>query len=297
MKKLTTEDFINKARIIHGDKYDYSKVNYINAKTKVCIICPEHGEFWQEASSHLSNHGCPKCSGFEVLNTVDFINKARIVHGDKYDYSKVEYVRNNIKVKLICPEHGLFLKSPNNFLGGQGCPYCSKYKSNKEFIEESKIIHGDKYDYSEVKYINNYTKVCIICPKHGRFYQSPNLHLRGCGCPGCKESKGERKIRNYLVRRNINYIQNKECLIFLEGLRPDFYLPDYNLIIEYDGEQHFKPVQFGNMTASEADTRFKYTLLKDAQKEKLCEENKVKLLRIRYSQYDFIEDILDREIL
>ena len=118
-KKLTTEEFIIKAKEVHGDKYDYSKVNYINVDTKVCIICPTHGEFLQMPSSHLNGRGCPRCSGNKKLTTEEFIIKAREINGDKYDYTKVEYVNNSTKVCIICPTHGEFWQTPNGHLSGR----------------------------------------------------------------------------------------------------------------------------------------------------------------------------------
>lgn len=122
-KKLTTEEFVKRARVVHGDKYDYSKTNYMGALKNVCIICPEHGEFWQTPSNHLRGNGCPKC-GIESArksktSTIeDFVNKAREVHGDKYDYSKVEYADAHKNVCIICPKHGEFLQTPANHLSG-----------------------------------------------------------------------------------------------------------------------------------------------------------------------------------
>ena len=200
MRKLTTEEFIEKAREVHGDKYDYSKVRYVNSQTKVCIICPEHGEFWQEANSHLQGSGCSKCCGNNSYTTEEFIEKAREVHGDKYDYSKVEYKGMHKKVCIICPEHGEFWQKPmlhiNQRCGCRLCGYDSvsdKLKSNQElFLERAKEIHGDKYDYSKVRYVNMRTNVCIICHKkdkygneHGEFWQTPNSHLNGAGCKKC----------------------------------------------------------------------------------------------------------------
>ena len=189
----TTEIFIEKARKIHGDKYDYSKINYINNRTKVCIVCPEHGEFWQTPGSHTNNgNGCPLCGNKNCsekhLKSINiFIKQAKEIHGDKYDYSKVEYSGNHEKVIIICPEHGEFLQSPGKHLQGCGCPKCAgNVKSNtKEFIEKAKEVHGDKYDYSKVEYINCHTNVCIICPEHGEFWQTPSTHLRGNGCSKC----------------------------------------------------------------------------------------------------------------
>lgn len=190
-RNKTTEDFIAKARKVHGNKYDYSKVVYKNATEKVCIICPEHGEFWQNPTSHLKGFGCRKCSAQALSkkvrkDTTDFIAEAKTVHGDKYDYSKVEYVNSNTKVCIICPEHGEFWQSPSNHLKGKGCPKCiGRHKSTEDFIASAKKVHGDKYDYSKTEYVNASTKVCVICPEHGEFWQDPNSHLAGRGCPKC----------------------------------------------------------------------------------------------------------------
>ena len=170
-KSKTTEQFVIEANEIHHDKYDYSKVEYTNSKTKVCIICPEHGEFWQEANSHLKGCGCPKCAKVQhSYNNVElFINESIKLHGDKYDYSLVDFSRKNDRIEIICPIHGSFETTPNIHLLGCDCPKCAGIAklSNEEFIEKSKSIHGNKYDYDKVDYKNNRTKVCIICPEHG----------------------------------------------------------------------------------------------------------------------------------
>ena len=180
-----------------GDKYDYSKVKYEKLNKDVCIICPEHGEFWQTPNAHLRG-GCPKCSFNKMgknktLTIEQFIEKARKVHGNKYDYSKVEYKGNRYKVCIICPEHGEFWQTPNNHLNGNGCKKCNieKISKNKtltteQFIKKAKLIHKNKYIYSKTKYINNNTKVCIICPEHGEFWQIPMSHIDNkSSCPKC----------------------------------------------------------------------------------------------------------------
>ena len=207
MKKLTREKFIEKAKQVHGDKYDYSKVEYINSQTKVCIICKKHGEFWQKPNSHLLGYGCNKCaiekrSKLATKTTDSFIERAKKVHGDKYDYSKVEYKGKDMNVCIICPKHGEFWQTPHNHLIGAGCPKCKneyiskKYSDTTEtFIEKARKVHGDKYDYSKVNYINSQTKVCIICPEHGEFWQRPNNHLNGWGCSKCSNEKTHEKQR------------------------------------------------------------------------------------------------------
>jgi len=124
MKKSNTNKFINKAKKIHGDKYDYSQVNYVNNKIKIKIICPTHGAFEQTPNDHLTGYGCPDCGGSKRLTTDKFINKAKEIHADRYDYSLCDYKTTKTKVKLICPTHGVFEITPNNHLNGKGCRQC-----------------------------------------------------------------------------------------------------------------------------------------------------------------------------
>ena len=196
-------DFVKKANEIHKDKYDYSKVDYINKKTKVCIICPEHGEFWQTPEKHIDRaQGCPKCSG-RGKTTEDIIEDFRKIHGDKYDYSKVDYKKWNIKVCIICPEHGEFWQTPNCHKMGQGCPKCGGHmrSNNEDFIRKANMKHHFRYNYEKVNYINNQTKVCIICPEHGEFYMRPNHHLKGIGCPKCSD-KYHMSTDEYIEKAN-----------------------------------------------------------------------------------------------
>lgn len=201
---MNTEEFIKKAREVHGDKYDYSKVEYVNSKTKVCIICPKHGEFWQEPVNHLQGKGCLKCgrertAQFHSKSLEQFLQDAKKVHGDKYDYSKVVYGDWQTKVTIICPIHGEFVQSPTTHLQGSGCPKCGNDRTamrmnNDSFIKKAKAVHGDRYDYSKVEYVYNKTEVCIICPEHGEFWQKPKNHLSGYGCPICSGRKKMRTI-------------------------------------------------------------------------------------------------------
>ena len=252
---MTQDDFIERAKQIHGNKYDYSKVNYVNNYTKVCIICPKHGEFWQKAGVHLRGAGCKKCAlENDKSNTQEFIEKAKQVHGDKYDYRKVDYINSDTKVCIICPEHGEFWQTPSKHLYKRGCPDCGKIRTRlaqlsntQEFIEKARKIHGDRYDYSKVRYKHNQQKVCIICPEHGEFWVTPNDHLSGKqGCPNCRTSKLENKIINSLQEKNITYIHeaNKRQFNWLGKQRLDFYLPEYNIAIECQGNQHFKVIDY-----------------------------------------------------
>ena len=277
--RLSKEDFIKKAKEKHGDKYNYDKVEYVNNATKVCIICPEHGEFWQTPNSHLSGYGCTKCayedkSERRRLSKEDFIKKAHEKHGDKYDYSKVNYVDALTKVCIICPKHGEFEQTPNTHLRGCGCQKCSgKYIPTKEeWISAANKVHGDKYDYSNVEYVNAKTKVCIICPEHDEFWQTPSNHLKGKGCPKCNLSHLERSVMNYLDEVGATYDYQKR-FDWLERQSLDFYLPDYNVGIECQGGQHFFPVEhFGG------NKEFKKILVRDKRKKVLCEEHGIKLM-------------------
>jgi hypothetical protein len=291
-KKKTKEEFIQEATEKHEGKYDYSKVVYVNTRTKVCIKCPEHGEFWQSPHNHLTGSGCPTC-GIEkqTSDKEDFIKKSREKHGENYDYSKVEYVGSFKKVCIICPEHGEFWKAPNQHLKGQGCQKCSgKYSpTTEEWIASARNVHGDKYNYSKVEYVNALSKVCIICPEHEEFWQSPNSHLCGVGCPMCNLSHLERSVMNYLDEHEIAYdYQKRFNWLGLQSL--DFYLPDYNVGIECQGKQHFFPVEHfgGEDGLIECKKR-------DKRKFKKCQKNGIKVLYysnlgIEYP-YEVFEDV------
>jgi len=182
-----TELFIEKSKLVHGDRYDYSKVDYKNSGTKVIIICKEHGEFLQKPVYHYWNKaGCPKCAN-KNITTEEFIEKIKLVHGDLYDYSNVVYSLSNEKIKIICEEHGEFIQRANDHLNGSCCPKCAGVAklTTEEFIERSKLVHGDLYDYSSVVYSLSNEKVNIICQEHGEFQQTPKLHLKGAGCQKC----------------------------------------------------------------------------------------------------------------
>jgi len=283
--KLNNEKFIERSQIIYGDFYDYSLVDYINAHTKVKIICKIHGEFEQLPCNHLTSHVCPRCAIDNVKNNLEnIIKKAKEIHGDKYDYSLVDYVNNRTNIKIICKIHGIFEQSTDTHLHGSGCPKCdsdSRRLGLESFIEKSKKIHGDKYDYSMSEYTINKKKIYIICPTHGKFRQLASSHLSGNGCPICSESKGERKISILLNEYGIDYEKQKtfEGCKNKRSLPFDFYLPDYNICIEYDGEQHFKPIPYWR--GEEGLIKIK---MNDEIKTKYCKDNGIMLFRISYKE-------------
>lgn len=197
MRRKTTDEFINDATKIHGDKYDYSLVVYVNSKKKVVIKCPKHGVFHQSPNGHLRNSGCNVC-GYDNVSlksfktTDEFINDATKVHGAKYDYSQSEYNGASENIKINCETHGVFCQNSSSHIKGRGCPKCARLKQGlsqrsctDNFVYKSKLIHGSLYDYDSVNYLNNITKVVITCGIHGAFNQTPADHLAGCGCPVC----------------------------------------------------------------------------------------------------------------
>ena len=233
-----TSEFITKAKEIHGDKYDYSKVEYINCDTKVCIIChekdefgEEHGEFWVTPYKHLKrSYGCSKCSGRYKYGVDTFIKRANLIHNFEYDYSKVEYKGTDTKVCVICKYHGEFMIKPSKHLSGQGCPKCRYIKSANgrrrtidEVINKAISIHGDRYDYSMIsEYKNDRTKYPIICNEHGVFYQTFNNHI--CfkqGCPICAKIKNI-ECRKYTTEEFITKA------IEIHGDKYDYSKGEYN---------------------------------------------------------------------
>jgi Zn finger protein HypA/HybF involved in hydrogenase expression len=202
-KLVTTENFILNARKIHGDFYDYNKVNYITAIKNVTITCPKHGDFVQRPANHLSGKGCRKCAGNSPLTFEEFKERAQKVHGNRYDYSNVLIKNVDKKISIICKDHGVFHQVLKIHLKGFNCPKCGRVSAKNylghniiRFAEDARKYHGDKYDYSKVKYVNALSNVIIICPKHGEFSQIPASHKRGVGCPKCgDESTASKRVR------------------------------------------------------------------------------------------------------
>lgn len=194
MKKLTTENYIEKAKLVNGNVYDYSKLEYKGSKEKVCIICPQHGEFWQLPYNHLKGCGCPKCSGNSNYTTDEYVHFLKEKYPNSpYKFDSIKYVNNTAPITLVCKKHGQFTTLPTSLNKKMTeCPICKRSRISKhmtftteEFIQKATEVHSDKYDYSKVNYINAKNKVCIICPIHGEFWILPSEHLGGRGCPKC----------------------------------------------------------------------------------------------------------------
>ena len=280
-------DFIDDARSIWGYKYDYSLVDYKGSHIEV-LIKYDDVIYRQKPVLHLLGYNCERDI---IKNQEDFLRKCYDKHGDKYDYSLVEYTGSQNKVKIIF-EGKIYEQKAGAHIHSSGLvEKVILKKTTKQFIKESNEIHNFRYDYSKVDYVNNQTKVIIICPIHGDFEQVSSSHLSGAGCPHCMESKGERKISKFLDQKNIEYVRQKkfdDCIGLRYKLPFDFYLPKYRIAIEFDGKQHYEPMEyFGGL---ESYNRLK---VNDKIKNNYCEDNFIELIRIRYDQIDRIYDILN----
>ncbi len=363
-QRYSSKEFIKSVQAIHGNTYDYSEVDYVNSKTKVKINCSEHGAFYMKPNSHFNGQGCPKCGRNSARENIAldysvFLERAEKVHGNRYEYVEKTYKNYTSKMRIICSEHGFFEQKPHSHISMKtGCPLCgnhsvglsnqkgwevvhdifisihgNRYKydpstyqdvshkmkieclkhgwfeqkpyqhysghgckkcsaeenaANKkitfsDFIEKSIEVHGNKFSYDHVEYVDIFTPIHITCSKHGEFFQSPRNHYRGSGCPKCNSSKGEEKIRSILNELSVQFIEQKtfDDLVHKNYLRCDFYLPHYNTVIEFNGIQHYEPISvFGGIDGlKENQTRdmIKYVFLK---------ENKIDLIIVRYDNED-----------
>lgn len=300
---LTNEQFVSRAKVLHGDRYDYSDVQYINSHTKVNIKCNKCGRhFWQTPNSHLNGNNCPICGNYYIDSDM-FKKRAAKVHNNKYNYDKTIYVSANKKVLITCPIHGDFLQTPRSHTSGAGCPVCgkelnviSKRYTKDSFIKASQKVHGDKYDYSQVQYKNGFIKVLIGCRKHGYFLQQPYSHLAGCGCPKCKRSIGEDKIALYLERNGIEYedqylIYNEDLFCKNKRIFIDFYIPWKNLFIEFNGSQHYKREKYFEERRSFEEQKNRDDAIKT-----YCKQHGIGLLEIPYTKLKNIDEVLDKAL-
>ena len=298
---LTTESFIKAAADLHQNRYSYSRTLFQKVTQRVIIICAEHGEFHQTPSKHLIGRGCPQCGGSQRLSLTEFIDKANIVHENKYNYEQVNYHNWKTPICISCPTHGEFSQKPNKHLTGDGCPQCggSQSMTLTEFIDKASRVHKNKYEYSEVIYTNNCTKVKINCPKHGIFNQRPNKHLTGDGCPVCNESHGERKIRSFLSMNNIVFSSQYKIAACknIRMLPFDFAIFDksHKLVglIEYQGEQHYGMTTFGSQRAGD---KYESIIFRDNIKLNYCNYHNIPLLLIPYWEQNNIDITISKFI-
>jgi len=290
---LTKDNIIKRFHEKHGNRYDYSLVNYISSVDKLTIICREHGQFEQVFASHVRGRGCHECAKQHHHTQITMLENFKKVHGDTFDYSKTVFKGVRKYITITCRIHGDFEQRVYAHFQGNGCKHCTdvSHRLNMDSVLDSfKSVHSDSYDYSLVDYKNARTKVSIICQKHGVFKQLPRDHVAGKGCPSCKSSKGERRIRDILDRQKVEYeeqfkiCKNPSTDFFL---RVDFYIPSMNSVIEFDGYQHFKAVaHFGG------DEALQKNQVRDKIKNDFCAENNIDMLRISYLEINDVEDIV-----
>lgn len=281
-----------------GREYDYSEVVLTSLKDKITIICPKHGRFQQLARSHINGCGCPKCSVEKVHNiqrytTENFIEKAKAIHGDSYDYTKVDYKNSETKVAIICHkkdalgnEHGVFWQKPYSHLNGHKCPKCNgRHKTTELWIAEAKLIFpDDRYSYEKTVYTESRAKLTVTCKEHGDFKTKAIDFLRGHGCPKCNEPKLEREVENALNKSGLYYHFQKK-FNWLGGMSLDFYIPNCNVAIECQGEQHYLEKEFFNKREG-----LKERKERDSCKRQLCKENGIELIYFTEKKFEKFEN-------
>lgn len=300
------EEFVNEAKLIHGGKYEYHFDKFVNKTEKTIITCPVHGDFVQRPLNHTClKQGCPICANEKKKVSYKYtrdeiIELCKKTHGDKYVYDDIIF--QGMKEKLLnikCPKHGYFNQVAYDHIKGYGCEKCkfeNQTMSKSQFIERAMGIHKGfyRYDYDKIIYVNNHIKVPITCPIHGEFWQTPAYHLLGGGCPICSTSKLEKEIMNLLTDNNINFIPHYHN-DWLGHLELDFYLPKYNVAIECQGMQHFKPIEYFG-----GEETFDSLMERDKRKSKLCLEHNVKIfyysnlgIKYPYEVYENKDNLLN----
>lgn len=304
-QKKPIEKFIKEAIEKFGYIYNYSKVNYKNAYTNIIIICEEHGEFLQTPKSHLKGFGCIKCYGKYTLTQEEFINNSKKIHNINnepiYNYSNVCFINNKTPVGILCNKHGIFYQIPYIHLKGHGCKKCgsetsdmTKQMRKQIFIEKAIQIYGELYDYTNVVYNGSNINIEIQCKQHGIFYKTPDNHIHKNypqGCPFCvnkTENKLYEKLQ-YFYPSCIRQFKQEWCKK-LKYLPFDFCIPEYKIIIELDGPQHFQ--QISNWSSPEEQFE------NDKYKEKCANDNGYSVIRLLqedvfYDTNDWVKDLCD----
>lgn len=304
MKKLSQEEYLKRVINKHNGKYLYGKdFHYHGLSYDVSVICPIHGEFTINAKRHLRGQGCKECGYLKTqqanknrneIARETFIERCKDVHGNNFTYEKARYIDNKHKVIVTCVKHGYFEIYPRHLLNGSGCKECAiekQRKSFEKFKEDALYVHGTKYTYIKGTYLKSDENMTIICPIHGKFNQTPNSHLQGCGCPMCNQSHMETEVSLFLSRHNITYIYQKK-FDWLGKQSLDFYLPKYSIAIECQGIQHFQPKSFGEKDKNAINEKFEKQKVNDIKKYTLCNKHNVKLIYINHN--DSVNTILSK---
>ena len=292
--RLRFEDFVESARLRHGNHYIYDPDMYEMSSRPAWITCPEHGVFKMMAVNHLQGEGCYQCGIEKIRESKLFpwdkvLVKCRETHGDRYQYDSSTYVNADTPMKMHCDLHGFFWQSArSHYFGGRGCPECGRVQAAqaqqipwKERLAEFRSVHGDRYEYKEDTYGKSQEKMVIVCSKHGEFLQEPNSHKNGHGCPGCSNSLGENVIAKFLGDNGVQYENQKQFkgLRHKLPLRVDFYLPAFNVVIEYNGKQHYESIPFFG-----GDEALEINRLRDKIKQKFFSKQGIVLEVIRFDE-------------
>jgi len=302
-KKKTTEQAIIEATKKHGGFYSYERFIYLNSAKPACVTCPIHGDFWQRPNDHINKgDGCPECGLIARANkrrgtAEQFIKKARKIHGDYFDYSKVVYKNNSTKITITCPVHGDIRILPDNHISRQsGCRKCldvanasRQRMSLDEFVRRAREMHGSQFDYSDINYKNRDTKITIICKDHGPVTVHPRSHLSGNnGCPNCFEkSKAENVLFEFLYNRFSDYntiFRNTRPIKNIQGtsrLELDIIFVEAACAIEYNGDQHYNKDSYFNKIGTSKTSIFD----RDEYKRQWCKERNIKLIEIPYWEF------------
>lgn len=251
-RKITNAIFVQELASLYPNLIPLTQYN--GDKTPITVRCAKHNyEFTTKPNTLKHGSGCKFCgrelsSDRRRKNVRKLLEEFKAVHSGKYEYPclKEEYRNNKSEITIICPIHGEFKQKAIKHSQGEGCKLCSHQSfpyTTKTYIQRANEVHHNHYNYDKTIYVDRYTDIVITCPTHGDFIQNPKDHLSGCGCPKCKESILEREIRNILEKNHIPYTYEDKTHT-RSNKSVDFYLNNYNIAIECQGEQHFVPIDF-----------------------------------------------------
>lgn len=279
--KMTTAELVRRAKKVHGEQYDFSQVMYVNSKTKVKIICREHGEFYKYPyyMYNVTKTLCPKCSrGNRRKTSAQFIADAVDIHGNRYDYSKTKYINISTKVTITCREHGDFVQYPGNHLKGHHCGLCTNgtSRTTEQFVQLCQAKHPGKYTYQHTEYINCSSIVSVGCASCGITFSrtADNLLNKSYGCPQCNKSRKSVLETKWLDTIQADIVRQHPIQINSKKMVVDGFDPNTNTVYEFHGDYwHGNPAvydpsdvnQNNKKTFGELynETLHKHKLLKD----------------------------------
>lgn len=295
-RRLTLNDFLERSLSAHGERYDYSGVEYVGNSSAVNIKCREHGEFLQSPSNHFAGKGCPKCgigvggSARNKHSSESFIAKLKEIHGDGIVLESTRYSRWGDRVEVNCSEHGRYMALPAVLLrGGKGCLPCAirvrgpDLLTKQEFIDGAEKLHSGKYSYSAVKYLGFAKNVEITCKEHGSFFQTPCNHMQGKGCPKCSgsQSKAEVKLLEWIKESLPGVEVQERQRKIISPYELDIYVPSLKVAIEFNG-------LYWHSADKATDSEFRNKHLLKLQR---CQAAGIRLIQIREDRWTDRQEI------